>query len=34
MARLAALRLWDETPDNAVTRNFVIETKLIDFDNP
>ena len=29
MATVGQLRLWDETPQ--ITRNFVLETKLIDF---
>lgn len=31
MAYVGALRLWDETPQ--ITRNFVFETKLVDFGN-
>tara|TARA_R110000824_G_scaffold9859_10_gene43680 strand:- start:13750 stop:14178 length:429 start_codon:yes stop_codon:yes gene_type:complete len=34
MAKIARLRLWDDSPENNISRDVIIETKLNDFGNP
>jgi len=34
MAKIAKLRLWEDNPENDISKDIIIETKLNDFGNP